>query len=115
MNDGASRTILTMLLLCVAALVYLDWRRTGEIENLHARLDKLAPPSPLRAPPTPQTPAAPVHAPEPVFVGDGEVLPGSVPVDETATTEPSMGPHPLVQAVLRAHTDPELDTIARDQ
>jgi hypothetical protein len=40
-DDAALRTILFLLLLTCACLVYLDWRRSGEIEYLHERLDAI--------------------------------------------------------------------------
>jgi hypothetical protein len=87
-SANSNTVVLVLVLLAVAALVYLDWKKGGEIENLHARLDTL--------------------------VGDGEVLPGSVPIDESVVIE-NNGPHPLIRSVLQAHTDTEVDSIARDQ
>lgn len=38
--DGRDTWFMFAALLCVCgALLYLDWRRQGEIDNLHARLD----------------------------------------------------------------------------
>lgn len=113
--------IIVLLLLVCAALVYLDWRKGGEIELLHARIDTMVPPTPMRtAAPPPTTPPPTVPAPpaapvSPVFVGDGEVLPGSAPIDQSVVVEPTAGPHPLIRATLQAHTDTEVDTIGRGQ
>jgi hypothetical protein len=113
---NGNTVLLVLLLLAMGALVYLDWRKSGEIENLHARLDQLVPPAPLRTtapPPAAPSPTVPTPPPAPVFVGD-EVLPGSVPVDEHVVVE-NNGPHPLIRSVLQAHTDNEVDAIGRDQ
>lgn len=41
MHRRDTEVVLAALLLVCAALLYLDWRRQGEIENLHARIDTL--------------------------------------------------------------------------
>jgi hypothetical protein len=42
MNDSAMTNVLLVALLCsCAALLYLDWRRQGETELLHERVDRL--------------------------------------------------------------------------
>lgn len=42
MTDNAMSNVLLMALVCVcAALLYLDWRRQGETELLHERVDRL--------------------------------------------------------------------------
>lgn len=120
MNEKTTQTLLTALLLCVAALLYLDWKRQGEIELLHERLDNLRldalgmsardgasvrrDVAPVPAPSEPVAPAAtapPPPAPMPTVViadpvpGDGNFMPAEAPTIKEI--------HPLLRAVATAH------------
>lgn len=97
-SQKLNTVILCLLLLICAALLWLDWQKHQEIEGLHARVDGLSPPQPLRVPvpPAPPGPAEPQADPPPGF--------GAAPAP------PAPQQHPLIRAVLAAHTDGELST-----
>ena len=129
---SSNTVIIALLLLVCGVLVYLDWRKSGEIENLHARIDGLAPPQPMRTPAAarPSVPpdfaramesTAPDATVPPPYVPPldptlaDEYVPGSVPTlpQQPAPVGPPE-PHPLIRAVLQAHTDGELHTMGNE-
>lgn len=119
--QNGNAVLLILLLLCVAALTYLDWRRQGEIDNLHARIDGLpqaAPrtlrpiPEPAAAPaavipaPVSATPTPPAPAPERAM-SEGDVIRDPLPgLDGGANGMPAASDvHPLLRSVMEAHGD----------
>lgn len=119
MSDKTTQTLLFAVLLCVGALMYLDWKRQGELDLLHERLDNLnlslrgtvaepvqAPPPPAAAAPVsaaPAAPAPPSPAPERAYAVDviDDPVPGDgfMPSEAPSATEV----HPLLRSVLQAH------------
>jgi hypothetical protein len=118
-------TALILVMLCVAALLYLDWRRQGEIELLHERIDSLpqAAPRTLR-PSTPREDAAPspaaVHVPAPASAPpappapaperaatEGDVIRDPLPGREGGSNgmPEKSDVHPLLRSVMEAHGD----------
>ncbi len=118
-QPNPSTFLVVLLLLCVAALVYLDWRRAGEIDNLHARIDRLpqaaprplqrdeapapAPPPPPRVNPQAGTPEPPTPAPERA-ADEGDVIRDPVLGETGPNGMPAqVDVHPLLRSVLEAH------------
>lgn len=121
-QPNVSAVLVAVLILCVAVLIFLDWKRQGEIDNLHARIDRLpqAAPRPLKAEPhsreresAPPPPAAP-------FVQQGDPPPTPAPEralnQDDVITDPLAGVNggansfnahpelnPLIRAVMEAH------------
>lgn len=121
MTEKTTQTLLTALLICVGALLYLDWKRQGEIELLHERLDNLrldglgmsvrdgapvrlrdsAPVPAPSAPAAPSAAAAPIVPPAPPVVVIADPMPGDgfMPSEAPAANEI----HPLLRSVAVAH------------
>jgi hypothetical protein len=120
MSERGTQWLLVLLVACMGALLYLDWRRQGELEMLGERVDTLnlrlpregerggqgavAPPRPVPPPPAAPAAAAPaVAVVEPAAVVLADPLPGAF-VAETGPPAPTLpGLHPLELLVRQAH------------
>lgn len=92
-HTGTAMMVVLLLVVC-GSLVYLDWRRQGEIDNLHARIDRLGGPK-LWTPP---------------IVAD--VAAESEHVGQRAPYSAN-GDMPTVERILRAEDDRTFADIAR--
>lgn len=119
-SSNLAALTLALLLLCVGVLVYLDWRRQGEIDNLHARIDGLPQAAPRTLRPQPEPAPAPAAAPAPVSsvpappapaperaATQGDVITDPVPgLEGGANGMPTPAQvHPLLLSVMQAHGD----------